>query len=173
MSILLKPIQRINPNDENKSKKWHPTQITQEQLGESEVAELIAEETTLNPSEALMAIRQLKKIVQRSLLDSKSVKLGNWGSFNVRLETTGEADVKSLTARNIKKVNINFSLGDELNAAMQKASFVWLNKLVAGQDGTDTSRTDPTDDETGDETGDTDNTSGGSDNSGTGDDSIG
>ena len=44
-------------------------------VDESEVAMLIAEETTLNPMEAAMAIRQLRKVMQRLLLDGKSVKL--------------------------------------------------------------------------------------------------
>lgn len=102
-------------------------------VDESEVAELIADETTLNPMEAQMAIRQLRKIVQRLLLDGKSVKLGNWGSFNVTLNTEGAATKDALTARNVKSVNINFQPGEELKTAMQKADFVWLNKMVEGK----------------------------------------
>lgn len=113
--------------------KWYPVQNTVKMVDESEVAELIADETTLNPMEAQMAIRQLRKIVQRLLLGGKSVKLGNWGSFNVTLNTEGAATKDALTVRNVKSVNINFQPGEELKTAMQKADFVWLNKMVEGK----------------------------------------
>ncbi len=132
MSIFLKPVQRRNPLKPDEAMKWYPVQNTVKMVDESEVAELIADETTLNPMEAQMAIRQLRKIVQRLLLDGKSVKLGNWGSFNVSLYTEGAATKDELTARNVKSVNINFQPGDELKAAMQKADFVWLNKMMEG-----------------------------------------
>lgn len=130
MTILVKPIQRVNPSDPLSAKKWYPVQQTTKQVDETEVAMEIADETTLNPSEALMAIRQLRKIVLRHLLDSKSVKLGDWGSFYATLSTEG-VDVKDdLTARNIKSVNIIFQPGDEMKFALQKADFAWLNKMV-------------------------------------------
>ena len=77
MSIFLKPVQRTNPLKPNEAKKWYPVQYTTKMVDENEVAMLIADETTLNPMEAAMAIRQLRKVVQRLLLDGKSVKLGD------------------------------------------------------------------------------------------------
>ena len=114
-------------------------------VGESEVAEMIADDTTLNPMEAQMAIRQLRKVVQRLLLDGKSVKLGNWGTFNVTLSTEGADTKEALSARNVKTVNINFQPGDELKTAMQKADFVWLNKIVEGSTSTDSESPDEID----------------------------
>lgn len=130
MSIFLKAVQRINPSHPDEPKKWYPVQYTTKMVDESEVAMLIAEETTLNPMEAAMAIRQLRKVMQRLLLDGKSVKLGDWGTFNVTLNTEGADTREALTAHNVKRVNINFQPGDELKTAMQKADFVWLDKLT-------------------------------------------
>ena len=132
MSIFLKAVQRINPSEPDEPKKWYPVQYTTKRVDESEVAMLIADETTLNPMEAAMAIRQLRKVVQRLLLDGKSVKLGDWGTFNITLNTEGTERKEDLTARNVKRVNINFQPADEMKAAMQKADFVWLDKIVEG-----------------------------------------
>lgn len=126
MSILLKPVQRINPQKRDEAPRWHPVQNTIEQVDETTVAELISDETTLNPTEALMAIRQLRKVVQRLLLDSKSVQLGNWGSFSISLTTQGVADQKDLTAKCVKNVNMKFTPGKELKAALQNATFTWI-----------------------------------------------
>lgn len=110
--------------------KWYGVQKSMKKMTESEVAELVADETTLNPAEALMAIRQLRKVVQRTLLGGQSVQLGDWGSFNVRVSTTGAETQKGLTAANVRNVRINFQPGSELKAAMQKASFVWADELA-------------------------------------------
>lgn len=77
MAIPVKPVQRVNPQDVTAEKKWYPVQSTVRQVDESEMAMEIADETTLNASEALMAIRQLRKIMQRHLLNSESVQLGD------------------------------------------------------------------------------------------------
>lgn len=70
------------------------------------------------------------------------MKLGNWGSFNVSLNTEGAATKDELTARNVKSVNINFQPGDELKAAMQKADFVWLNKMMEDKPSSDSDSPD-------------------------------
>ena len=132
MSIFLKPVQRFNPSDPDVGKKWYPVQVTTKLVDETEVATLIAEGTTLNPMEALMAIRRLRYVVQRMLLDGKSVRLGDWGSFNITLSSKGVEGKSELTARNIKSVNINFLPGAELREAMQSADFIWLNKVLEG-----------------------------------------
>ncbi len=130
MSIILKKVQRVNPADKKAPKKWYAVQHTLGMMDESEVAAQVAEETTLNPAEALMAIRQLRKVVQRTLLNGQSVKLGNWGIFSVTLSTTGSDTKEELTAGNVKQVRINFKPGDELKAAMQKATFVWGEDIM-------------------------------------------
>ena len=65
MAILIKPIQKVNPKDPEAAPKWYITQVTTNQADETEVAMDIADETTLNPSEAKMALRQLRKVLLR------------------------------------------------------------------------------------------------------------
>ena len=96
-------MQRANPNDEDAPKKWYVTQVTAAQVDETQVAMDLADETTLNPSEAMMPIRRL--------LGGESVKLGNWSSFSVTLSSTGAETKEAVTARNIKSVNLNFQPG--------------------------------------------------------------
>lgn len=100
---------------------------------ETEVAMDLADETTLNPSEAMMAIRQLRKILLRRLLGGESVKLGNWGSFSVTLSSIGADSKEAVTARNIKEVNLNFQPDEAFKADLQRATFVWVDKLAEGR----------------------------------------
>lgn len=136
MAILIKPVQRINPQDPEAAKKWYIVQVSTGQADETEVAMDIADETTLNGSEAMMAIRQLRKIVLRRLLSGESVAIGGWGSFNITLSSTGADSKEQLTAKNIKSVNINFQPDEAFKAELQKARFAWVDKLAAGRGGT-------------------------------------
>lgn len=135
MAILIRAVQRRNPSDKNAPMKWHPVQNTIEQMDETEVAEMIADETTLNPAEALMAVRQFPKVLRYALLNGKSVRMGNWGSFYPTLNTTGADTKEQLTAANIKKVNMVFKPSDALKADLQKATFVWVEKPAKKGDG--------------------------------------
>lgn len=128
MAILLKTVARKNPQDKNAPVKYYPIQKTIRMVDETTVAEAIADETTLNPVEALMAIRQLRKILVRELLNSNSVKLGNWGSFGITLSTTGSETPEQVKANNVKTVNVRFTPGVELKEAVQKAQFEWIDK---------------------------------------------
>lgn len=152
MSILIKPVQRKNPQNPKEPAKWYPVQSTVKLVDEMEVAELLADETTLNPMEAAMALRQLGKIVQRLLNDSKSVRLGNWGTLSVTLSAEGSEAKEELTVRNIKSVNTNFQPSESLAASLQKADFVWLDKILEGKPGSggSDSGSEPVDPDTGD-----------------------
>lgn len=136
MAILVKPVQRVNPLDKDAAKKWYVTQVTTAQVDETQVAMDLADETTLNPSEAMMAIRQLRKILLRRLLSGESVKLGNWGSFSVTLSSEGSATKAEVTARNIKGVNLNFQPDEAFKTDLQKATFTWVDKLAEGRSAT-------------------------------------
>ena len=80
-----------------------------------------------------MSIRQLYKILLRLLLSGNSVKLGNWGTFSITLNCKGVEKKEDLKATDIMRVNINFQPGEEMKIALQKAEFVWIDKLVEGK----------------------------------------
>lgn len=131
MAILLKTVMRKNLLDKDAAPKYYPIQKTVHMVDETEVAEQIADETTLNPAEALMAIRQLRKVLLRELLNSNSVKLGNWGSFGITLSSEGAETKDSVKATQVKKVNVRFTPGAEMKEALQKAQFEWIDKKKA------------------------------------------
>lgn len=90
---------------------------------EKEVAKQIADETTLNPKEAEMALAQLKKVLIGILLNGQSVQLGDWGSFYLTLSSEGSDTEAEATPAKVKKINIRFNPGIELKEAIAKATF--------------------------------------------------
>lgn len=124
MPLFYNKIQKKNPMDENAPAKWYPVLKTVGMMKEKEVAKLIADETTLNPKEAEMALSQLQKIMIRTLLNGQSVQLGDWGSFYLSLHTEGSETEKEAGPDKIKKINIRFTAGKELKEAISKATFM-------------------------------------------------
>lgn len=128
MSILIKPVQRTNPGKPDAAKKWYLVQNSTGLVDEATVADLLAEETTLNPMEAMLAVRQLRKIVVRLLKDGHSVHLGNMGTLSVTLSSRGADTKEELTVAHIQKVNIHFQPNAEVDAQLQKVEFLRIDK---------------------------------------------
>ena len=129
MSIIFHKVERGNPMNQSAPKKWYVTLKTLKRMSEKEVAKQIADETTLNPKEAEMAISQLKKVLLASLLSSNSVQLGDWGSFHLTCNSTGNNTRDEVTANNIKGLNVRFTPGKELQDALKSATFISADKL--------------------------------------------
>jgi predicted histone-like DNA-binding protein len=129
MPVLLNRIERFHPL--TKVKKWGLTLKTISQISEKEVAKQIADETTLNPKEAEMALSQFEKILIRNLLASNSVKLGDWGSFHLTCNSNSSNTKESLTANDVKGLNIRFTPGKEVKEAIAKANFIFAENLTS------------------------------------------
>lgn len=123
MTLLYNKIQRGIPGKPEEPKKWYISLKTLGQIGEKEVARQIADETTLNPKEAEMALAQLEKILIRLLLDGHTVQLGDWGSFYLTLNSTGTDTEKDASPARVNSINIRFKPGKELKTAIAAASF--------------------------------------------------
>ena len=79
MPLFYNKIQRANPMDKEAPKKWYPVLKSVGMMNVQEVARLIADETTLNPKEAEMALAQLEKVLINALLSGQTVSIGTWG----------------------------------------------------------------------------------------------
>jgi predicted histone-like DNA-binding protein len=131
MAIFFNKIERINPMKRDEAKKWYPSLKTVAQLQQREVAREIADETTLNPKEAELALEQLQKVLIRNLLAGNSVQLGDWGSFSLRCSGSPAESKNLLSAANIKKLRIRFTPGKTLKNALAGASFKPAENMIS------------------------------------------
>ncbi|MDR1882911.1 MAG: HU family DNA-binding protein [Prevotella sp.] len=123
MPIFFNKVERGLPADPSAPKQWYPVLKSTGLVREREVAKLLADETTLNPKEAEMAVSQLLKVVTNLLLNGNTVQLGNLGSFRLTANTEGSATEAEVSAAKIKKLNVRFSESEELKEAIKKATF--------------------------------------------------
>ena len=130
MSLLFNPAQRVNPAAPEEPKKWYPVIRSTGMKKERDVAKEIADETTLNPKEAEMAIYQLEKIMLRWLLEGKTVQLGELGTFRITAKCTGVDSEEEVTATQIKKLNLRFQPSVRLKESIAKAHFTPADSLI-------------------------------------------
>ncbi|MDR0542938.1 MAG: HU family DNA-binding protein [Dysgonamonadaceae bacterium] len=131
MSVFYNKVERGNPMNLSAGKKWYAVLKTISQIGEKDVAKLISEETTLNRKEAEMALDQFEKILLRLLLDGHSVQLGDWGSFHLTCNSKPSDTKQEVVAGNVQNLNIRFTPGKELKAAIQKAELIYSETIVS------------------------------------------
>ncbi|MDR2927728.1 MAG: HU family DNA-binding protein, partial [Cytophagaceae bacterium] len=114
MPIFFNKTERSKPFDPNAPKRWYPVIKSTGMIKEREVAKLLADETTLNPKEAEMAVSQLLKVVTGQLLEGKTVQLGSLGSFRLTASTVASDSEAEVTAAKISKINVRFSESEDL-----------------------------------------------------------
>jgi predicted histone-like DNA-binding protein len=123
MALFFKKILRGNPLNPAAPKLWYPMLKSVGLVREKKLAELLADETTLNPKEAEMTLFQLLKVIIRLLLDGHTVQLGELGVFRLTVRGEGSETEAEVNANKIKSVHINFVASDSLREQINKATF--------------------------------------------------
>lgn len=130
MPIFYNKVQKKNPSDKTAAPKWYLALRRVSMMKEKEVAKAIADETTLNPKEAEMALSQFQKVLSRALLNGHTVQLGDWGTFYLTLNSEGSETEAEVTPAKVKKINIRFLPGKELQESIDKATFMEAKSLA-------------------------------------------
>lgn len=128
--IYYNKVQRRNPQAPEAPKKWFPAIKSRMQVSERDLIEEIADEVTLNPKEADMAIYQLFKVAIRALTDGKTVKLGDLGTFYLTITSDGVETREKVTAQQVKSVKVRFMPSLKLREAIAKATFASTESLL-------------------------------------------
>ena len=129
MPVFFNKVARGNPSDSSAPKLWYPVLKSTGLVKEKEVANLLSEETTLNPKEAEMSIYQLFKVVVRLLLDGHTVQLGPLGTFRLTAHTRGVATEAEVTSQLILKLMVRFAESSEMKESIAKAVFMDITSM--------------------------------------------
>ena len=129
MPIIYNVHEKRNPSKPNEPRKWHLYCKSVGTVSESEVARQIAEETTLNPKEAEMALAQLRKIVLRNLQAGNTVRLGDWAYFYTTLQCEGAETEEEAVPAKVKKVAMHLGYDKTFQADLNRATFVSAKSL--------------------------------------------
>ena len=129
MPIYLNRVARANPLNRSEI-KYYPAVKTLRHVGEDEIAQLIADETTLNAMEAKMAIRQYHKVLARILNDSNSAKLGDIGTISVSCTGEGVDTPEEVVPAKVKSVKANLRASKTFSAGLNSAPKKMFDSLI-------------------------------------------
>ena len=118
--LKYKIVSRKNPM--NKSVKWYASIATPMPVTLNELAENIEKSSTVSRADAKAVIDALQYEIKKALLDGKSVRLGDLGSFRVTLGSSGAFSEKELQTSMIKRVRVQFQPSTELRNAFAVSS---------------------------------------------------
>ena len=123
MAIKYKLVQKVNPAKRTDPKKFYANVVTRGEVSLRELAKEIAAISTVSSPDVMAAIEALLQIIPRHLTQGEIVRLGDFGSFSVRLSSAGAATAAEFTSSLIKDLNLSFRPGRELDQTLSNVVF--------------------------------------------------
>ena len=124
MTLHYRLIQKTNPRDLAAPKKYYANAVTRSDVTLRELAKEIAEISTVSTVDTMAVIESLLQIIPRHVAQGDIVRLGDFGSFSVRISSNGSATEEDFTSALIKGLNLHFRPGKEIKNQLGAVTFV-------------------------------------------------
>ena len=123
MALKYRLVQKGNPAKPDDPKKYYANAVTRGDISLRELAEEIAEISTVSVVDTMAVIESLLQIIPRHVTDGEIVRLGDFGSFSVRISSEGATSEGDFSTTLIKGVKLSFRPGKELKKSLDNAEF--------------------------------------------------
>ncbi len=123
MSIKYNVVDRHNPQKPDEPNKFYPSVVVTGKTSLRQVAKRAAEMSTVSMPDTVAVIEALLAIIPDEMSKGNSVKLGEFGSFWVRVQTEATDSAEGVNASKITKVLPRFTAGKEFKTALQMIEF--------------------------------------------------
>ncbi|MGL2963435.1 HU family DNA-binding protein [Flavobacterium sp. RSB2_4_14] len=123
MSVKIKPVQRVNPQDVNAPQKFYAKAVADGRTDLKRLAKLIAMQCTVNRADCLAVLAALEDNIIMELQEGKIVKLGELGTFQLGVNSMGSDTSNEVGSSSVKKARLNFRPGEELKKMLKNLSF--------------------------------------------------
>lgn len=124
MAIQYRLMERIKPTDPTAPKKHYAITQSSGEISLRQLADQIAEISTVSSIDTLAVLESLLQVLPRHLLDSKIIRLGDFGSFRISLSSSGADTAENFTKSMIKGVKLLFRPGKQITDELKQAEFV-------------------------------------------------
>ena len=124
MPVKLKAIALGNPGDPSAPKKYFAQTSSNGELSLRQLAINISDGSTLRTTDVMAAIEGLLQEIHKGLIEGKLIRLGDFGSFGIRIHSGGYDTAEEVTARVVDKVKIIFRPGKVLEIIPRDLQFV-------------------------------------------------
>jgi predicted histone-like DNA-binding protein len=103
MTVKYTVVARGNPGDPEAPKKYYPQVKSSGKVTLRQLAERIAEISTVSTVDTVAVLEALLTVIPQGLAEGRIVNLGDFRSFNLRIRGQGAGTPEEVTAHNITK----------------------------------------------------------------------
>ena len=140
--IIYKISKKASPKTGEKA--YYAEQVRLGQVNINDLAEEMAQESTVTRHDILAVLSSLQQHVIRHLQQGQSVRLGDLGAFHVRISSRPSEKEEDVTADNIRSVRVRFrrsaAMMDKMRLTNPQMTFAHVKTLLTGQDGSNASQ---------------------------------
>jgi predicted histone-like DNA-binding protein len=119
MSVFFNKMERANPANRAIT-KWYLILKSLGTIKTKAFAREMADETTMNPKEAEIAIYEMVKVLKRLLASGYTVQIDDLGTFYLTVNSAAADTEAALTASSLNKLNVRFRPAAEFKAEIAK-----------------------------------------------------
>ena len=119
--MKFKLVEKANPMDRTKKKRY-ANAVNAGTMSQKEMARHLEEKSSLTIGDISNVIENLIVELPRQLMEGKSVKLGDFGSFRLSLSSEGAEDKKKFNTAKIEP-KVIFTPSTEFKEKLQKISY--------------------------------------------------
>lgn len=123
MAVKIKAVQRVNPQDVDAPQKFYAKAVGNGKTDLKRLAKMIAMQCTVNRADCLAVLAALEDNIILELQDGKIVQLGDLGTFQLGVKSTGSVLQDEVGSNSVVKARLNFRPGEELKKMMNNLSY--------------------------------------------------
>ena len=123
MSVNYNAVPRKNPGDPDATPKYYPSVVKSGDIKMRALAKRIAEISTVSTVDTMAVLEGLLTVLPQELADGNVVRLGDFGSFWLRVKTQGAETPEEVSANHILNVLPRFTPGKEFKQVLESIEF--------------------------------------------------
>jgi len=123
VSVKYNVIERGKPGDPTAPKKYYPSAVASGKINLRAVAKRAAEMSTVSMPDTVAVIEALLAIIPTEMGQGNIVRLGEFGSFWLKVKTEPGETAEDVTSNNITGVVPRFNPGKEFKAQLRNFEF--------------------------------------------------
>lgn len=123
MSAKYNVVARGNPANPEAPKKYYASFTSSGKIKLRQLAEQIASISTVSSIDTLAVLEAFLQVVPKEMANGQIVDLGEFGSFKLRIKSDGQETPDAVSAKNITKIQPQFSPGKEFKKVIENTNF--------------------------------------------------
>ena len=123
MPIPYKLVQRANPSDRSLPQKFYAQSINKGRTDLRTLSNRIAQISTVSSVDTMACMEAFIQVVPDEMAEGNIIKMGEFGSFYLTLQSEGAETQDDFTSGNIKRYSIHFRPGKLFKAVLNNAGY--------------------------------------------------